>query len=188
MVTALPRVSIGKREVHREQMVCVLHGPRPWQPRTVLWRRQLSPWARRAAYPCAQDPGASGSVTTDALVSSSTYQLRVDQLEEVSAVGGGRWLHPGATNEDRWGEAEEDPWRRGSASRVEARPDPASPELRSRSCRDSPSSLSGPECVGPQPPPSLDWGCAEHLDPTADTPTGGPKAKASAASAPGAPM
>ena len=38
-----------------------------------------------------------------------TYQLRVDQVEEFSAVRGGRLFVLGAADENRWGQTEEDP-------------------------------------------------------------------------------
>lgn len=140
VVTAPSRVSTVKREVHCEQVVCRLQGPaHGGQGQLCRGGSEVVGRARRAAYPRAQDPPrARSSVTTDTLVSSSTYQLRVDQLEELRAVGGGRRPHLGAANEDGRREAQEDPGRGGSTSRVESWPDSASPELRSWGCRDPP--------------------------------------------------
>lgn len=49
---------------------------------------------------------------------SRTYQLRVDQMEKLIAVGGGRLFYPGAADENRRRQDEQDPWREDSASTV----------------------------------------------------------------------
>lgn len=90
-----------------------------------------------------------------------TYQLRVDQVEELGAVWGGWLFCPGVADKNRRRESEKDSWRRGSASRVEASLNFASRELRSQGCKDPSNSLLEPEC-GLQPPLSSDWGCLSH--------------------------
>lgn len=89
--------------------------------------------------PHSQDPrkGTELNVTTDTLRNfqgptlsdqmappmyrghtSRTYQLRVDQMEKLIAVGGGWLFYPGAADENRWRQDEQDPWREDSASTV----------------------------------------------------------------------
>lgn len=116
--------------------------PAPRWPRLRLWEeaghteaptagsRSSTPFFP-SAIPRGPDTHASDwlQVTTDALVSfrepaidrpcprvprslAHTYQLRVDQVEELGAVRGGRPAGLGAADDNRRGQTEEDPGKK----------------------------------------------------------------------------